>query len=439
MKLSFPGRLLALAALSLSALGAHAESPLTRMLAQGAQHTAGATPVDDAKRLAAQQVSQLLRDPSFVKTLQAQLDTPQQATLREKSASLHTVLDQYQHAQRLDLRAAAVAPQAAVGQQLRQLDQAVVGHKGLGGMSQGLLQARLYQPAGATAKPDLANLLVAFAPAGNKKQWQQIEAYDRQGKVHLLDARHAPSFPVLIAGIDAREDMRAGIKLANLILAQRGMQGKHGAISAAALNAEDGPIKGTSAPGIIVKGMSAMPGMPVKGLSDAGSVDTSRLDQISLKDTQEPWILGAAEIYAIVSGVQPNQAAAQIDIVDMPYLDWKNTVYKPNQIMIFWSEYRYAAANIQFYEHDDNTNYQQLVVALINGVQTILGAFQPQYAVIPAVASAIVQAMPSNWFTNDDDYVDSYYTLEKGKTYTDWPGAGNNATMTLTPYQLQQQ
>ena len=45
--------------------------------------------------------------------------------------------------------------------------------------------------------------------------------------------------------------------------------------------------------------------------------------------------------------------------------------------------------------------------------------------------------MPAGWFSNDDDYVDSFYTLEKGRTYTNLRGVSGNATVTLTPYYLQ--
>ncbi|UUZ46636.1 DUF3103 domain-containing protein [Massilia sp. B-10] len=122
-------------------------------------------------------------------------------------------------------------------------------------------------------------------------------------------------------------------------------------------------------------------------------IETSKLDRIRLNNDQEPWISGAAEIFAVVSGVQPEQAKATLTVVDMPYLDHDGTDYTPNQIMIFWPEYRFAAANVQLFEHDDNTNYKDLAVALSQGVTAILGAFAPTYAVIGQVATAILQAM----------------------------------------------
>ncbi|MEH6459619.1 DUF3103 family protein [Chitinimonas sp. JJ19] len=374
------------------------------LLALGVQAedlNAVATPVDLVKRQAAHEVSQLLNDPDFAASLAQRMKVeakPGQA----KAASLRNVLAQYERVQRF------AGKQVVNSQGLKRLDQEALRHKGLQGYSDGLLQVRLYQPTAST-EVSLANTLVAFEPAGDDKQWKVIEAYDRQGNVHRFDARSAPNVPVLVADIDAREDMRAGLKLINQALRQHGMQ---------------------TAPGKLAQQARAQAG---------GYVDTAKLDRISVKDDQEPWISGAAEVYALVSGVQPDQAKAQIVAVDMPYLDYSGTTYNPNQILIQWADFRYAAANVLFYEHDDNTNYKDLVLALTSGVEKILGVFKPEFAIIATVANAIVQAMPSHWFANDDDYMDAFYTLEKNRAYTDWAGVGGNVVMTLTPYRLNEQ
>jgi hypothetical protein len=41
--------------------------------------------------------------------------------------------------------------------------------------------------------------------------------------------------------------------------------------------------------------------------------------------------------------------------------------------------------------------------------------------------------MPDSWFTNDDDYVDVFYTLFEGQNYTGYMGASGNAKITLSP------
>jgi hypothetical protein len=296
----------------------------------------------------------------------------------------------------------------AAADTLRGTDRMVRQSKAIAGETDGVMDMRLHMPKKFAGKVDWKNLLVAYPPANKKDEYAPVEAFDRNGKSYQLDGRVAPSMPVLIVGINRSEAQRAGVALMNKHLQSAGMQGR--------------PMA-----------------KPAMSTAMAGSVDTTRLDRIRLSNDQEPWISGAAEIFAVVSGVQPDQAKATLTVVDLPYLDHDGTDYTPNQILVFWSEYRYGAANVQLFEHDDNTNYQQLAVALSQGVTAILGAFAPTYAVIGQVATAILQAMPAGWFANDDDYVDSFYTLEKGRVYTSLPGAGRNATISLSPYALQAQ
>ncbi|MBB5019990.1 hypothetical protein HNQ59_003298 [Chitinivorax tropicus] len=368
------------------------------------------TQVDQAKRETARQIAKMLADPAFASALQKQLGQSSAPT-GNKAAPLRAILNEYtQRAPRIS----AFSRQQGEVQSLRQMDQGLLNQKGIAALSQGLLQVRLYEPKSAQLAPQpIDQMWVAFEPAGDDKQWKTIEAFDSQGRVHLLDAKQAPNFPVLVADIDGKEDLRAGIKLANQILTGKGLQQSNVARRE-------------------VTTMAAM-------AQTSGFVDTAKLDHIRLNKDEEPWISGAAEVYAVVSGVQPDQAKAQIQIVDMPYLDYEGKDYYPNQILIQWADFRYAAANVQLFEHDDNTNYKDLVLAITSGVEKILGAFKPEYAVIGTVANAIVQAMPSHWFTNDDDYLDSFYTLEKNRTYTNWMGAAGNATITLSPYRLNEQ
>jgi len=59
-----------------------------------------------------------------------------------------------------------------------------------------------------------------------------------------------------------------------------------------------------------------------------------------------------------------------------------------------------------------------------------------------ALAKTLAQVRPWSLMVvvvNDDDYVDSFYTLEKGRTYVDYPGAAKNATVSLSPYRLLEQ
>ena len=165
------------------------------------------------------------------------------------------------------------------------------------------------------------------------------------------------------------------------------------------------------------------------------------LKSIHLQDDEEPWISGKAEVYSIVTGVSPSRDEPVLDIVDMPYLDYDGTTYNPNQIIIYWDRYRWQAADILMMEQDDNTNYKELASRLLDVATEILKAIpDPEvqgYAIIPQLTNKILAAMPDSWFTNDDDYVDVYYTLFEGQRYSNHKGASSNATITLEPLTIQ--
>jgi hypothetical protein len=358
--------------------------------ATSARGTNAPTFVDHSKRYLAFRTAALLEDRSFTAILRRHL------SLEQRQAQLGAILDDYRI-----VGAAAASSTDGLSQVDRQLRQ----HKGIEALAQDLLELRLYVPKNYVGRIEWSALFVAYVPAGKSKNWRVVEAFDRHGAVQRLDARVPPSTPLLIAGINRRTDRRAGIALVNQHLRAVGLQ-------------ESAPMVSATA---------------------TGFVDTTKLTEIALKYDEEPWISGDAEIYAVVSGVQPNQAKATLTIVDLPYLDEDGMSYSPNQIVIFWNQYRYSAANLQLFEHDDNTNYKDLALALSQGVTAILGAFAPTYAVIGQVATAILQAMPASWFTNDDEYVDTFYTLEKGRAYVDYVGAAKNATISLAPYRLQEQ
>lgn len=138
----------------------------------------------------------------------------------------------------------------------------------------------------------------------------------------------------------------------------------------------------------------------------------------------------------MISGLPPTQPKAQLEIVDMPYLSQENHTYGPTQILIDWSDYRFGAANIVLYEHDDDTNYKDLATALAGAVAGITAVLKPEAAIVATIAETLVRAMPSAWFKNNDDYIDSFYALQKDHRYVDHAGAANNAVITLTPFQL---
>ncbi|OJJ21026.1 hypothetical protein BKI52_10655 [marine bacterium AO1-C] len=264
----------------------------------------------------------------------------------------------------------------------------------------------LHQP---QANLDFSKLLVAYAPDGkDEANWKKVKAYTLDKKVVYLDPFKAPNVPVVVVETDGFEALKVEAELMNRELRKAGAQ--------ALVNRKvDGQMKRT-----------------------AGGIETTKLDRIRLNNDEEPWISGAAEIYAITSGVRGSNNEAQINVIPMYYLDYAGTTYYPNQILLFWDDYSYQAANIQLFEKDDNYNYKQMVGIIVDGVFQITGTLsgQPIVNVLGQIANAVIQAMPDQWFTNDDDYVDSYYTIEKNRTYRNHSGAGGNANVDLTPYFL---
>ncbi|WP_100912356.1 DUF3103 family protein [Pseudoalteromonas spongiae] len=251
--------------------------------------------------------------------------------------------------------------------------------------------------------------LFAWAPAGNEKSWQFIEAFDTQGNTYHLPVNELPERPVLIVELDNKQALSEGISVLKKAL----------------------------------KPFSSEPKLTLNSTtqSTTNSIQTSVLKSIHLQNDEEPWVSGKAEVYSIVTGVSPSRDEPVLDIVDMPYLDYDGTTYNPNQIIIYWDRYRWQAADILMMEQDDNTNYKELASRLLDVATEILKAIpDPEvqgYAIIPQLTNKVLAAMPDSWFTNDDDYVDVYYTLFEGQRYSNHKGASSNATITLEPLTIQ--
>jgi hypothetical protein len=262
--------------------------------------------------------------------------------------------------------------------------------------------AWLYDPANREHAASAGETLIAFPPAGDERSWSKVDALTVDGHWVSLDVQSPPEAPVIVVRVNGKLSLEKQIGLANTMLRDAGLQSGHSLAAQA-------------------KGSGRW---------------TTSLESIRLNNDQEPWVSGAAEVYAITSGVLPGNEP-QVAIVDMPYLDHDGTIYSPRQVILDWANYSFGVANIQFYEHDDNTNFQQLVLALIQAVAaggTLAG--QPEVTAIAEIAGRIVQAMPAGWFANDDDYVDSLYSIEKLHGETNRLGAAGNVRVTYVPYEL---
>ena len=316
------------------------------------------------------------------------------------NAQLQLQLNQYQDT--VSLEQVAVSTQtkrlvAEANQYTRQL-------KGLSDNNSNLYQLRLADNEMLTAWQQGQIPLIAFAPKGDDKDWQYVEAYDHQGQLHLLDAHTLPQRPVLIVELDSAQVKREGLAVMRRVFAEHGM---------------------------------TMASQDVTAGDEAQPLSTSVLKRIRLNDDEEPWISGAAEVYGVVTGVNPSRDEPVLDIVDMPYLDHDGRDYTPNQILIHWQRYRWQAADVLLMEQDDNTNYQELATTFLDIVTQVMRTIPDPnvqgYAIIPQLTNQLIKAMPSHWFSNDDDYVDVFYTLFEGQTYQGHMGASGNAKITLEP------
>ena len=246
--------------------------------------------------------------------------------------------------------------------------------------------------------------LFAFAPQGNDKYWTEIEAFDQFGQIHILAVDELPQQPTFIIELDGKKTHQAGLAVMKQILTANQPQ-----IQAPMMQTQD----------------------------TAEPLSTSVLNKIRLNDDEEPWISGAAEVYGIVTGIDPSRDKPILDVVDLPYLDHDKTDYYPNQVLIHWQRYRWQAVDLLLMEQDDNTNYKTLASKLLEIAEQIMRTIpDPQvqgYAIIPKLTNELIKAMPDGWFTNDDDYLDVFYTLFENQNYHDHRGASSNATITLTP------
>lgn len=237
--------------------------------------------------------------------------------------------------------------------------------------------------------------LVAATPTDDSVA--SVVAYDRSGGTVVLDPARVPQRPVLVVEVDGERALSAGLALMREQLGARGI----------------GPASST-------RTASA-------GLTASGGYWATKVDAVRLSDDQEPWIKGAAEIYTVVAGFGLD-GKAKVDLVQMPYLDNDGTTYYPNQLLVHFSAYKYNLADVVMMEDDGDTNYSALVKAIANALLVIVdgGAYTP-------LVNAVLDAIPTSWYTDDPDFVDAWYTLSttsSGRRY----GAGGNGWMDVVPY-----
>ena len=267
------------------------------------------------------------------------------------------------------------------------------------GLPEGRGLLRLETPEGAMPMQEaLEHPALRIATEGDDDQRSEgnLVAFDRQGTQHLLSSRTLAGEPVVVLRMDTRQAMREGMAVVNDTL----------------------------------RGMHLQPAQSTA----TAPADFTRLDSIHLDFDHEPDTKGAAEVFAVISGFQTANDKPTVSTLEMPWLDHDKRTYTPGQAVIVWDGYRFDAANIQLFEDDGDTNYKALAEALGNAATLAVNATAPEFSAIPLIANAIIKAIPDYAFTDDNDYMDSFYVIERGRTYRDLKGAAGNATVTLTPH-----
>ncbi|MEX0335217.1 DUF3103 domain-containing protein [Vibrio tubiashii] len=360
------------------------------------------TPVSKAEEISKQKQELAFQFSERYQSLEANLKA--QITEKNLSASV----SQIQSAQ----------PYSAFSRQLQQADQDYRTIKGVEDFTDSLIELRIADASMVEQWKQGESPLFAFEPAGDDSNWQYIEAYDIYGQLHQLDVYEMPDVPVLVVDSNGAEELRAGLQAMQAEMQRLGQPTKL---------TTDEPVAKPKAQRFKRSAMAAA----VQPLS------TTQLTKIRLNDDQEPWISGKAEIYAIITGVDPSRDAPQIDLVEMPYLDYDGQDYYPGQTIIIWPRYRWGAVDMVLMEQDDGTDYKELAKLLVKAAEEILKMIpDPEvqgYAIIAQITGKIIDVIPDGLLTNDDDYVDVYYTLMQNTPYVDRPGAGGNATATFTP------
>ncbi|MER5335470.1 DUF3103 family protein [Micromonospora sp. NPDC002717] len=301
----------------------------------------------------------------------------------------------------VDLLAANVSGRLAGD--LRSANQRLLAAKGLPAGTGSLLRLRLAHPDMRAALARGEAPLVAATPTDDSAT--SVTAYDRSGGTVVLDAAQVPQRPVLLVDVDTERALSAGLRVMREELGARGIR-------------QAAPVP----PASRASG---------DGVTAAAGYWATKVDAVRLADDKEPWIKGGAEIYNIVAGFGLD-GKVKVDLVQMPYLDNDGTTYYPNQLLVHFSSYKYNLADVVMMEDDGDTNYSALVKAIAGALLVIVdgGAYTP-------LVNAILDAIPTSWYTDDPDFVDAWYTLStasSGRKY----GAAGNGWMDVTGYWVQE-
>ncbi|MGF6710201.1 hypothetical protein QFZ41_001165 [Luteibacter sp. W1I16] len=186
---------------------------------------------------------------------------------------------------------------------------------------------------------------------------------------------------------------------------------------------------------------SAFWAIPARAIPSTGdghaSTATTILRRILLRDDKEPDAAGAAEIFAVVSGVG-HDGKARVEIHPMPWLTHDRRWFYPDHPLVDWSLFSAGYVNIQLFEDDGAARHDRLIDQLAEVLASLetwlpgssLAAARSQ---VQTMGDLVLATMRTRAFLNETDYVDSFYVIERGKKYLNQNGAARNAMLTLEP------
>lgn len=312
-----------------------------------------------------------------------------------------------------DMRSPARADQIT---HLRNLERQAIELRGLTGALDTLIDVRTYGVDATRPLPAMSDFWIGTISRDPASGEKQVVAFDTAGAEHRYDLESVPSVPMLVVESNGSAALRAGISVMN-----------------AELRGDVQPQRRR------VRRSAAM------SLSTENRPDESLtlLKAIYLTKDHEPNIEGDAEVFAIVSGIGAD-GKARIITRDMPWLDHDKRWYSPGMDLINWTDYGTNYVNVQLFEEDGNTNFKDLATAVTGATGDLSVLISPEapaaliVAGVSKIANEILKIMPAKWFENSNDYIDSFYVIERGGNYgsNEEPlrGARGEAFMILEPY-----
>jgi hypothetical protein len=286
-------------------------------------------------------------------------------------------------------------------------NQRVISLKGLDGIEGSILRGRLADPAMAQQLSAGVAPLLAASPADDKAK--TFPAYSLDGRQVELEIATMATVPVVMVELDDEKITPIGLSIVSAEFNRLGF-------------ASELQVGGSSTGKATSTGVVKATG----GISTMSTYTATRMDRIGLTYDEEPGYKGGAEIYGLVLG-QGKDGKGRTDVIDMQYLDYDQHWYYPGQQLINWSNFKWNAVDLLLMEQDDSTNYKAIAKSVVTAVVTAVGGA----AYVPLI-NAVLDAFPDGFFTDEDDYVDSFYMLNSKQNAYLW-GAAHNAQIKVTP------